>query len=236
MIDIIYKTLLTILNKENQGYISPTDYNLLANNVQQEIFRSYFEDENLDKNKENRGISNRGYSNLPFNQRQRITPFAKQSDLTVASITTTYTAFDKPTDLYLLEDNGVSSDTGKLISEVERSSIVTLMNTEAAPTLSYPVYEDVGNRLRVYPKTIEDISLRYIRKPLEPKWTFFILANGKESYNPANASFQDFELNPSEFSNIVLRMLTYLGVNLREEQVVQIAEQLKNSLNQKDNQ
>tara|TARA_R110000796_G_scaffold23144_1_gene66653 strand:- start:1609 stop:2319 length:711 start_codon:yes stop_codon:yes gene_type:complete len=236
MIDTIYKTVLTILNKENQGYISPTEYNLLASNVQQEIFRSYFEDENLDKNKENRGISNRGYSNLPFNQRQRITPFAKQSPLSTTSITTTHTVFDKPTDLYLLEDNGVSSSTGKLISEVERSSVVTLMNTEAAPTTSYPVYEDVGKKLQVYPKTIESISLRYIRKPLEPKWTYYLLDNGGEVYNPANASFQDFELHPSEFSNIVIRMLSYSGVTLREEQVVQIAEQLKISLNQKDNQ
>jgi hypothetical protein len=236
MIDTIYKTVLTILNKENQGYISPTEYNLLANTVQQEIFRSYFEDENLDKNKENRGITNRGYGNLPFNQRQRITPFGKSEDITTEVFATTSSTFDKPVDLYLLEDNGVSSSTGKLISEVERNSVVTLMNTEAAPTSSYPVYEDFGSKLEVYPKTIETISLRYIRKPLEPKWTYYLLGNGGEFYDPTNASFQDFELHPSEFSNIVIRMLSYSGVTLREEQVVQIAEQLKISLNQKDNQ
>jgi hypothetical protein len=236
MIDAIYKILLAILSKDNNGTIKPTDYNLLANQVQQEIFRSYFEDENLDKNKENRGITNRGYSNLPFIQRQRIAAFGKSSDIEQQSATSKASIFDKPADLYLIEDNGFSTDTGKLITEVERSSIITMLNTEAAPTSAYPIYEEEGNTLMVYPKTVEDASLRYIRKPLEPKWTFFLLPNGKESYDPTNASFQDFELHYSEFTNIVIRMLSYSGVTLREEQVVQIAEQLKISLNQKDNQ
>lgn len=236
MIDTIYKTLLTIINKENQGYISPTEFNLLANTVQQEIFRSYFEEENLDKNKQNRGLTNRGYSNLAFNQRQRITPFAESTDLTgVAS--GAKSVVTKPADTYFIEDNGVSNtNNGKLIEEIERSSIVTMLNTEAAPTTTFPVYEEVGDTLLVYPNTLLDVSIRYIRVPSVPKWTYFVLPNGQEVYDPSNASFQDFELHDSEFSNIVLRMLTYFGINLREADVVQIAELLRDKLNIKDNQ
>lgn len=230
MLDTIYKTLLTILNKENQGYISPEEFNLLANNTQQEIFRSYFEDENLDKNKQNRGLTNRGYSNLPFNQRQRITPFAATVDLPVTTGSVTL-----PTDLYFVEDNGITSSTGIILDEVERSSIARLIRTEVVPTELYPVYESYGNTLKIYPTTISNINIRYIRKPLAPKWTYFIVAN-KELYDPSNASFQDFELHESEFSNIVLRMLTFFGINLREEAIVQVAEALSNKLNQKDNQ
>ena len=89
MLDTIYKVLLTILNKENQGYISPEEFNLIAIKVQNEIFRSYMEDENLDKNKQNRGLTNNGYANLSFNQRQRITRFAKNADLIVTAGTLT---------------------------------------------------------------------------------------------------------------------------------------------------
>ena len=77
MIDLIYKTLLTIINKENQGYVSPTEFNILANNVQNEIFRGYFEDENKDKTKDNKGYTNKGYANLDFNERQRINQFSE---------------------------------------------------------------------------------------------------------------------------------------------------------------
>ena len=230
MIDTIYKVLLTILNKENQGYISPEEFNLIAINVQNEIFRSYMEDENLDKNKQNRGLTNNGYANLSFNQRQRITRFAKNEDLTVTSGVITL-----PSDLYLLEDNGVSTDEGVSIEEVERHSIVTLMRTESAPTVLYPVYESYGTELKIYPNTITDVNVRYIRKPLDPKWTYSIVSN-KEMYDPSNGSFQDFELDSSEFTNIVLRMLSYFGINLREAEVVQVAEGLKDKMSLKDSQ
>lgn len=230
MIDTIYKVLLTILNKENQGYISPEEFNLLAINVQNEIFRSYFEDENLDKNKQNRGLTNRGYANLPFNQRQRITPFAATTDLTVTAGSVTL-----PSNLYFVEDNGLTTDAGIILDEVERSSIARMIRTEVAPTELYPVYESYGGTLKIFPTTITDLNVRYIRKPLDPKWTY-VIVSGKEMYNPSNASFQDFELHESEFSNIVLRMLTFFGINLREEAVIQVAEALKNKLTQKDNQ
>lgn len=230
MIDTIYKVLLTIINKENQGYISPEEFNLLAINVQNEIFRSYFNDENLAKNKENRGLTNRGYGNQAFNVRQNITAFGANADITaVAGVITL------PTNLYLLEDNGVSTSEGILIDEVERNAIITMMRTEAAPTVLYPVYESYGSTLRVYPNTITGVNVRYIRKPLDPKWTYSIVAN-KEMFDPSNGSFRDFELGVEEFSNIVLKMLSFFGINLREAEVVQVAEQLKDKMDLKDSQ
>ena len=38
----VYQTVLTILNKEQRGYITPQEYNLLANQAQMAIFESYF--------------------------------------------------------------------------------------------------------------------------------------------------------------------------------------------------
>ena len=235
MIDTIYKTLLTIINKELQGYISPTEFNLLANNVQNEIFRSYFEDENMDKNKQNRGLTNRGYSNLAFNQRQRITPFAASEDVT-GVVTGLKTVFTIPSNSYFIEDEGVTTTLGKVLDEVERSKIARLISTEAAPTELFPVYESVGQELHVYPNAIDEINIRYIREPLMPKWTYFVLSTGQEMFDPSNTSFQDFELHESEFSNIVLRMLSHFGINLREGEVMQIAELLKDKMNLKDSQ
>lgn len=235
MIDIIYKTLLTIINKENQGYVSPTEFNLMLNNVIQEIFRSYFEDENRDKNKENRGLTNRGYSHLSFNQRQRITEFAASEVLTAPATSAPYSIFTLPKDLYFIEHDGISTLSGKVFDEVERSSVARMLGTEVAPTELYPVYEDYGNTIRTYPESIKSIDLRYIRTPKVPNWTYFVLPNGQEMFNPSNPDFQDVELHQSEFSNIVLRLLSYFGINLREGDVIQIAETLKEKMNIKDN-
>lgn len=233
MIDLIYKTLLAIINKDNQGYVSPTEFNLMLHNVQMEIFRNYFEDENRDKTRYQMNKIGRGYSNLSFNQRQLITQFAAFETLTAPTTVNPWSVFTLPENLYFLEHDGVSSN-GKIFDEVERNTIVRLLGTEAAPTTTYPAYEQHGNTLWTYPSSIKKIDVRYIRTPKEPKWTYFVV-NGNELFNPAAPDFQDVELHESEFSNIVLRLLSHFGINLREAEVVQIAEALKDKMNLKDN-
>lgn len=44
-IDRVYQTVLTIVNKEGLGYITPQEFNLYANQAQMEIFEKYFYDE-----------------------------------------------------------------------------------------------------------------------------------------------------------------------------------------------
>ena len=237
MIDLIYNTLLTIINKENQGYVSPTEFNILAHQIQSEIYRGYFEDENMDKNKENRGLINSGYANLSFNQRQRITEFASSANITVSN-----GVFALPSDLYFIEDDGVevtaSSTTNAynaVVEEVERSEYNYLVRSSARPTELYPIYEKEGSNLRIFPTTITGITVRYVRTPKMPNWTYITLSTGDTMYNPADSAFQDFELHESEFSNIVIRMLSYFGLNLREAEVIQVAETLRDKMNLKDN-
>lgn len=44
-IDRVYGTVLTLVNKEGLGYITPQEFNLYANQAQMEIFEKYFYDE-----------------------------------------------------------------------------------------------------------------------------------------------------------------------------------------------
>lgn len=230
MIDQVYKVLQTILNKENSGYVSPTEFNLLAKQVQDKIFRSYFEDENRDRNKENRGLTNKGYSNLSFNQRQRINQFSATTS--ISNVGGNYTL---PDTLYFIEDNGVVTSTGKVAEEIEKNSIGFASGSLAAPSETYPVYESFPGYIQVLPSSITtSITVRYITKPLDPKWSYRIVGN-TELFDATQPDYQDFELHESEFSNIVLEMLAYFGINIREEAVVQAAELLKNTLNVKDN-
>lgn len=234
MIDLIYKTLLTIINKENQGYISPTEFNFLANNVQNEIFRDYFEDENKYKNKKNRGLTNKGFSNLDFNQKQKISIFS-ENDI----IYNVNNVFYLPNDLYFIQDNGVScinlyDSKTVVIEEVEINVLNYLLSSISSPSNEYPIYVQFEDYISVYPKTILKIFLKYIRIPKKPLWTYRVLSNGLEIFDRTNNDFQDFELHKSEFSNIINRMLTYFGINLREKEVMQIAETLKDKLTIKE--
>ena len=45
-VDTVYQKVLAICNKEQRGYITPQEFNLLADKAQNEIYQNYF-NENL---------------------------------------------------------------------------------------------------------------------------------------------------------------------------------------------
>ena len=45
-VNTVYQTVLLILNKEQRGYITPDEFNKVANQVQLQILDDYFEDLN----------------------------------------------------------------------------------------------------------------------------------------------------------------------------------------------
>ena len=45
-IDTVYQRVLAILNKEQRGYVTPQEFNLFANQAQQDLFEQYFYDIN----------------------------------------------------------------------------------------------------------------------------------------------------------------------------------------------
>ena len=62
MINSVRNTVLSILNKNNYGYISPSDFNLYAKQAQMEIFEEYFSNYNKTVNAENTRTSGTGYA------------------------------------------------------------------------------------------------------------------------------------------------------------------------------
>lgn len=230
MIDVVYKTLLTIINKENQGYVTPEEFNIIANNVQNEIFRNYFESINKDKIKEVRGYSTQGYGNLNFNERQRLDNFAR----TVVLSKDDQSEYVLPEDVYFIEDKGITSVIqGQVIEEVEKTTIGFVLNSSAKPTIQNAIYEKYSDKIKIHPSTVQDISIRYIKTPNAPKWTYFSTSTS-QLFDSSNPSYQDFELHESEFSNIVNRMLVYFGINLRESEIVEIAQLLKDKVSTKE--
>lgn len=64
MINSVRNSVLTITNKNNYGYISPSDFNLLAQNAQMELYEEYFSNYNKAINAENLRVSGTDYANI----------------------------------------------------------------------------------------------------------------------------------------------------------------------------
>jgi len=64
MINEVRNAVLSILNKNNYGYISPSDFNLFASNAQMEIYEEYYSSYNKVINFENSRISGTDYADI----------------------------------------------------------------------------------------------------------------------------------------------------------------------------
>ena len=71
-IDTVYQSVLALANKEQRGYITPLEFNLLASKAQREIFEQYF----YDINKFNRMPGNSTeFSDMLYILEEKIAPF-----------------------------------------------------------------------------------------------------------------------------------------------------------------
>ena len=80
-VDTVYQRVLAIANKEQRGYITPQEFNLLANQAQMDIFEQYFYDINQFERVPGNDTE---YSNMSHILKEIISPF--EQDIMVYEI------------------------------------------------------------------------------------------------------------------------------------------------------
>jgi hypothetical protein len=216
-VDIVYRTVLLILNKEQRGYLTPDEFNKTAAQVQLEIFNEYFEDL-TQQIRVPRNDSE--YSDRVKNLQQKIAIF--QTD---GACLPTIGGFNIPavTDFYKLGTVIYNDD--KEIQYVQPNELLELnLSPITKPSQYWPVYTYKDFIIKVYPTTITTgITCTYIRKPANPIWDFTLGANYQYVYAPLTSV--QFDLHPTEQTNIITKILLYSGIIIKDPQIVQIAAQ-----------
>jgi len=227
-VDTVYKTVLLILNKEQRGYMTPDEFNKIGTQVQRQIFEGYFEDLNQQLRIPQ--------SDVEYSDRVAITE-EKIAEFKTETAPTGTNPFTVPTDLYRL-GSFTSEQTGRPIAEIQtvgRADYYNLIKSPlTAPSLTHPIclYED--NQLIVSPSSITtNVKVQYVKKPLDPVWAYsidpvtgaFVFSTGTGAGVYPTTGYQDFELHNSEQTELILRMLLYAGIVIRDPQIVQVAAQ-----------
>ena len=216
MIESVRSTVLSILNKNNFGYLSPADFNLYAKQAQLEIFDEYFNDYNYQINKENVRQSGTGYADVLRSLEEVIDGFS-----TIVNFTTN--SFALPADYYLI-NKILPTGSNYELEQVSNSKInLLLASSLTAPTTGFPAFVQNGNTATAYPSTITSGTIQYIRYPYDPKWTWINLDFGEPVFDQTQADYQDFELPIDDEPRLVNKILQYAGVSIREIDVVNYA-------------
>jgi len=247
----VYSTVLTILNKEQRGYITPDEFNKISTQSQLEIFEQYFEDLNQQLRVPQADVD---YSDRIENIDERIAIFKTFGNATYDNTTTPTNPFwnlpaidsygntilysgVEPTNppfpsttvsFYRL--GTVTYNYLGIPTEIQRLQRSDYYQIQKSPltkaTNSFPNYLYENNKLYISPSTIVsagDITVDFVRKPRNVVWGYSLGQVGQYIYDPATS--QNFELSESEQTALIIKILLYAGVVIKDPQIIQAASQ-----------
>ena len=227
-IDRVYQKVLALANKEQRGYITPQEFNLFADHAQMDIFEQYF----YDLEQRQRAPGNElDYADMVTNLEEKISMF--ESHLSSVSFNSEGEVNIDIEDFYRLGGVNVVYDGGspKKVEQIKLSELEKYQNSPLAVwTKIRPVYSryssaSSSNIIKIHPplssanESNDSVAVNYIKKPKKPNWTYLISGSKNALYNPSATDHQDFELHPSEESNLVLKILQLAGISIKDFQL-----------------
>ena len=241
-VNTVYTTVLSILNKEQRGYFTPDEFNKAATQAQLDVFENYFI--NMDKQLVAHQ-SNFDYSNPETNIDDELSIFKCFGSCVMGGGSNFFTlpAFDlitnnqityndvvdptaSPSQFAFYRLGTVVYGSGEMqVERLQRGDFYTVDRSDLTkPSENFPVYLYENNQLRIKPTSITDqVSASFIRKPLNVKWGFSVSNIGAYIYEPTMS--QDFEVSSNKQTELILDIIKYAGVVLRDSLIVQSAAQ-----------
>jgi hypothetical protein len=119
---------------------------------------------------------------------------------------------------FALLQHAVDVVTTKNVGQIQRSSLVK-------PSLDFPVAllsSNTGSvKVSVFPNTITEVSCYYYLYNNKPTWNYVTIA-GKPVYDSSNSAA--FLISSRCHGELVIKILGYLGVSIREADLVNYAQ------------
>ena len=232
-VNTVYQTVLMILNKEQRGYMTPTEFNTVATQVQLEIFEKYFDDLNQQLRIPQ---ADTDYADRQENIDEKLAIFKTFGDAiytTVGGLSyfvlPTSDTYGDVVSFYRL--GNVLYNDEKVVQRLDRHEFYYANQSRLTkPSTINPAYLYENQKLFVKPTTITDkIKVDYIRKPSNIVWGFTPGDVGQyvwndtiySSINPTGST--DFEIHESEQTEVILKILLYSGIIIRDPEIVQTA-------------
>ena len=223
-IDDVYQKVLAIANKEQRGYITPQEFSLYANQAQLDIFEEYFYD--LDQLLRVPG-NNHQYADRVKIIEEKLQLFEHVAGINAinnfATFGTPIVGVILPEDVYRVIRVEFNNLEATLLNVLDFNA-VRFTGPLLRPSDNEPVANVRLNRLRVVGsdnRFVIPTGLFYYKKPKNPNWNFVVTAS--EALYNANGSV-DFELHPSEETNLVNKILQLAGITMGNE-LYQVASQ-----------
>ena len=234
-VDTVYQKVLALSNKEQKGYLTPQQFNLLAHKAQMEIFDGYFHDMKMayHKPKNDMGVA---FDEIELIQ-EKLHSFWKEISVTVSLYSIGVGIIpggqDDIDDVFYKIQN-IYNDDEKIAEEVSGDEFYRLSNHPLlTPSASRPVYvREKGSflinsvsviskyfKVLPAPTTPTNWVIHGWEKPMTPNWAYVVIQK-RALYN-GNLSVH-FQLHASEEEKLVARILQLAGVVISKPGLVEV--------------
>ena len=212
----VYKSVLVILQQEKRGVLTPTEFNKIATQSQQEIFTEYFDELNQ--------LLRQPQTSLAYADRyalldEKISLFKRNEAVTFNVGTTVVNVPNN------VQELGTVIYNNREVQRIQEYEVYTTNQSPLTkPSEFYPVYKYENQKLTLYPTTLTGtgVTLNFLKYPADVKWGFTIDTElGNYIYNPNDSV--DFELHQSDQPLLVDKILGYAGVMTRDQLALQLA-------------
>lgn len=171
-VNTVYKSVLSILNKEQRGFLTPDEFNKIAREAQMNMLDIAFVDYNKMSNLDTVGRTNLGYADAPSKIKEKIDQFYKTASVSLSTGVGTL-----PADIYKIIDLTNSNRTlpFELVDKHELPYLLSSPLTK--PSTDYPVYYKTttsagATSIQVNPTSISSAVLDYIKVPSDPRFGY----------------------------------------------------------------
>ncbi len=241
-IDTVYQRVLGILNKEQRGYVTPQEFNLFANQAQMDLFEQYFYDINQFGRLHGNDTE---YSDMLDTLNKKISAFETSADLAYNT-----DHFDLPADMYRLgtviyintttkdlypsptqpanfpvSNPTIHRETTNQPVEAGRINQNEVLYINASPLTKpkniRPIYTQNDRGIVVYGNELitTNVSVTYIKMPAKVEWRYQMVY-GEALYDATYSV--DFELDPSEETELVFKILELAGILIKDLSIYQV--------------
>ena len=211
-VDTVYQRVLALANKEQRGYITPQEFNLLANQAQMEIIDQYFYDINQFGRMHGNDTEYSDMLNLIDE---------KLSVLKTVNLFTAVSGFISRGALSNIYKIGtvIDSTNNVEIEEVNENELLYInLSPLAQPTESRPVYTSREDGLHIVPSTVSVVNISYVKLPSNVSWGYVVDGLGNALYNSPVSS--NFEIHKSEEVELVYKILKLAGVTIQRQEIL----------------
>ena len=224
-VDTVYQRVLALANKEQRGYITPQEYNLLANQAQMAIFESYFYAMNMRERQEPDPDHHTSESNITELIGRKLGPFSDIVTVTSGhTFPSTVTIGGTSRAVY---QHGRIFHSGRQCQYQGSKEVNDFLGStrHQLAAAQDPIWTDAvasGQDIAVYnPGLISSgVTAEVFGVPKKAEWAY-VVVNDVALYNSSVAV--NFELHPSEEDTLVIKILELAGIVMNKPGIVDIA-------------